>query len=182
VKAGLSMKSVLSGVPPSVSIKVAPRSPLGALLRTKTTAADRAGLATVGIDVDQMLTPAGLTLKGQTVDDIMVGGFPTNLPSKLARSLGGDTDTLGDDEDYQDAVDAAKPPKEVGQFGWFDLAGIADSVLGAIGATNPAASSIGPTVRNNLEPIPGVLAWSTRRSVQGEDVGVVEAVAPIRKD
>lgn len=181
-KAGLSVASTMSGDAPSVTIKVAPRSPLGALIRTQTTAADRAGLTSVGIDIDQVLTPAGLTLTGQTVDGIVVGGFPANLPSTLAKALGGDIDTLGKSTDYRDAVDAAKPPEDLGQYAWFDLAGVADSVLGAFGAGNPAASSIGPTVRNNLEPIPGVLAWSTRREVDGEDVGVVEAVAPIRAD
>ncbi|MCW2955285.1 MAG: hypothetical protein JWO69_154 [Thermoleophilia bacterium] len=168
----------------TVNMKVARRSPLGALItREAATPEARQALASLGIDVRQLFGP-GITIKAEEVDGLLITGFPTNAPSKVAPALRGDVDTLGDDDDYRATVDAAKPPKEVGAYGYVDLAGIVESLLNTIAASSPDSQDVSrviPTVRNNLADVPGILTWTAREEIDGEDVGVYELVLVIEE-
>ncbi|MCW2960690.1 MAG: hypothetical protein JWM90_1077 [Thermoleophilia bacterium] len=161
-----------------VNIKVTPGSPLAVLLARELTPEVTRSLLASGVNPRLLLGP-GITIKAELVDDIAVAGLPTAAPSKVAPALRGDVETLGEYEAYRDTVDAAKPPKDVGAYGYVDLSRIVESVLNGIGAQNPTVKRAIPTVKNNLADVPGILMWSAREEVDGEDVGVFELVMPI---
>ncbi|MCW2923029.1 MAG: hypothetical protein JWM98_433, partial [Thermoleophilia bacterium] len=140
-----------------------------------------AGMRAVGIDPSALLSPAGLTISAEEADDLLVAGFPPNAPSKVVPALNGDVDTLGDSDSYRSVVKAAKPPKEVGQYGYIDLGAYVEAIFTAISADSPQAARALPTVRNNLADVPGVLTWTTRETFDGHEVGVAETVVPILK-
>lgn len=175
--AGLAITSTDGGH--SATIEVVPTSPLGELL-AKLTPAQRAGLTGLGIDVKALLG-TGITIEAEVVDDLLVTGFPSSAPSKLAPALRGDVDTIGKSARYEAAVDAADPPEEVGAYGYVDVQGLVETIFGAVAKSTPQAKQLLPTVQNNLKDIPGVLTWTARDEVDGEQVGTFDLVVPITK-
>ena len=136
-------------------------------------------MSAFGIDVAALASRGGLTVSFDEVDGIRVAGLPDDAPSKVVPALEGDAETLADSETYQEVVDAAKPPKDVGVYGYIDLRGYVESILGVLAAQDPQVRRLLPTVRNNLEDAPGIVVWSSRQDVEGEQVGVGEYVLPI---
>jgi len=167
------------------TIKVAPKSPGGVTLTTalKDPAVNSAlGVyAMLGLDPRDLLSPTGVTVNAEKVDDFLVTGFPQNLPSEAVKSLAGDADTLADDDNYQATVKAAKPPQEVGAYGYVNLTAIVDAIFEAAGDSSAQAAQLSSTVRNNLSDIPGIMFWTTRSEVRGEQIGRFEFVIPIEK-
>lgn len=163
----------------SVTIRVTPGSPLARTIAREVDPEAAAALAAFGFDVRALLTPKGLTLTAEEVDGLQVAGFPQGAPSKVVPALKGDIDTLADSETYKDVVAAAKPPKDVGVYGFVDLKAYVEAILTGLGQTEPDVQRIIPTVRNNLADVPGIVSWSTREESDGEDVGVVEMAMPI---
>jgi hypothetical protein len=171
--------SVVPGPKGAIVVKVRPASPAGTALRQALDPEARQAFAALGIDAGALLSPKGLSLAPQQVDDLAVFGFPASAPSAVVPALEGDADVLGDDRDYIDAVDAAKPPKQVGTYGWFNLSDTIESALTALSKQQPEVARALPSVRNNLADVPGMVWWSGRTTVDGETVGVAEAVIPI---
>jgi len=175
--AGISIETDMKSA--TVTVRVVPTSPLGRELRASLDAETAAATAMLGIDPRALLTPAGLVLRGDQVDDLVVWGIPQGAPSQLAPSLKGDADVLADDPNYAEVVAALDPPDEVGAYAYIDLAGLVEGVVTAIGETDQDAQRIVPTVRNNLADIPGILQWSAREQVGDEQVGTYDVAIPI---
>lgn len=177
-KAGISIEAIEDGT--GVQVRVTPASPAGRELATalKDPAA-RVQFATLGIDPADLLRPAGLVLQADEVDDLLVYGFPQDAASPVTEALDGDADTLGDLDRYRDAVETAKAPKEVGTWGWVDIRGLVERTLDVIGPTVPAAAAFDAPARQNVKQLPGILTWTAREDVDGEDVGVAELALPI---
>ncbi len=167
----------------AVTLRVTAGSPLARLVREEFDPNGLAALAAVGFDLRQLLSPAGMTLAREDVDGLHVWGFPPDAPSKVVPALTGEAETLADDETYQEVITAAKPPKEVGTYGWVDLQSYVESTLAMLsadaGEDGMDIKRIIPTVRNNLADVPGIVTWSTREESDGEDVGVIEMAMPI---
>jgi hypothetical protein len=177
--AGLVVTTSADGL--SVTIRVTPGSPLARTLAESQDPATAAALAGLGLDLRPLLTPKGLTISAEQVDGLLVAGFPQAAPSKVVPALKGDAETLADSETYQDVVAAAKPPKQVGAYGFIDLKAYVEAILAGLGEAEPDVQRIIPTVRNNLADVPGIVTWSTREESDGEDVGVFELAMPILK-
>lgn len=177
--AGIILTTDPSGL--SVTIKVVPTSPLGRMLRAQLTPATSAQLRAGGLDIASLLSPKGITISSKEVDDLLVATFPQGAKSAVIPALEGDADTLDDDADYQKAIDAAEPPETVGSWGWVNIGGIVEASLAAAAKEQPEVGRFGATVRNNLSDVPGILSWTTRTKLDGEDVGVGEVVIPVLK-
>lgn len=162
-----------------VTVRVRPGSPLATALQTRFAGEARTALIAWGIAPEQLLTTGGITFTAQEVDGIRVSGLPDQAPSRVVAALEGEADTLGDAETYREVVDAVEPPKDVGVYGYVDLRAYVESLFGALAAEQPEMNRVLPTIRNNLADAPGVLAWTTREEVDGEQVGVGEYVLPI---
>lgn len=175
--AGLVVTTDAEGL--SVTVRVTPGSPLARTIAAEVDPQSAAALAAFGFDVRALLTPKGLTLTAEEVDGLLVAGFPQGAPSKVVPALEGDADTLDDAQTYQDVVKAAKPPKQVGSYGFVDLKSYVEAILAGVGQGQPDVQRIIPTVRNNLADVPGILTWSAREESDGEEVGVVEMSMPI---
>lgn len=160
-------------------VRVAPASPMGRALRGDLGADARAGLAMLGIDPAALLAPAGLRLAPERIGDLEVFGLPIDAPSAVAGVLETGDDPLAGSEDYRAAVDAASPPDDVGAWAWVDVAGLVEGALASAATESPDLRRALPTVRNNLADVPGALSWTTVEEVDGERVGVAEAVLPI---
>ena len=177
--AGIAVTTSADGL--DVTIRVTPGSPLARTIAAEVDPAAAAALAGFGFDVGALLTPKGLTISAEDVDGIYVAGFPQDAPSKVVPALEGDVETLADAQTYQDVVAAAKPPKQVGSYGFVDLKTYVETILAGLGAGEPDVQRIVPTVRNNLADVPGIVTWSAREESDGEQVGVVEMSMPILK-
>ncbi len=179
--AGIQVTTAADGR--SMTLRVASGSPIARLVQEEFDPNGLAALASVGFDLRQLLSPAGLTLTREEVDGLYVWGFPPDAPSKVVPALEGDAENLADDETYQEVIKAAKPPKEVGTYGWVNLQSYVESTLAALSADADGGGDdikrIIPTVRNNLADVPGIVTWSTREESDGEDVGVFEMAMPI---
>jgi hypothetical protein len=173
--------SVTPGAKGAIVVKIAPASPAGRAMRRALDPQELRTLAAIGIDARELLSPTGLSLTPQQVDGLSVFGIPTSAPSTVVPALKGKVDTLGDDRRYADVVAAAKPPKQVGAYGWYSLASTIEEVLESMSAEQPNVTRALPSVRNNLADMPGMLTWSARTTIDGEQVGVAEAVIPILK-
>lgn len=159
--------------------KVAPKSQAGAALRRALGSESGQATALLGVDPRALLTPKGLSLTPTQVADLSVFSLPATKRSPAAQALAGDIDTLADDRSYADVVTAASPPKQVGSYGWLNLSAMVEGVLTSLAADEPNVQRALPSVRNNLTDMPGVVWWSTRTEVDGEQVGVAQAVVPI---
>ncbi|MBC7460398.1 MAG: hypothetical protein H7287_03450, partial [Thermoleophilia bacterium] len=138
-------------------------------------------LKAAGFDPRQLLTPSGLTLSAKRVGDLVVTTFPPGATSTIAAAVQALANMLADDDGYTKTVDAIDPPDRVGVYSWIDLPGAVNNILTALSATSPSVKRLQPTVANNLDPVPGALAWTTRIKVDGEDLGVAEFALPIVK-
>lgn len=176
-KAGIEVSQSDDGL--SMTFRVLAGSPLARTLAAELDTEARQALAAIGFDVRQLLSPAGMTITAEQVDDITVAGFPPAAPSKVVPALKGDTDVLGEAQTYRDVVAAAKPPKQVGVYGFVDLKTLIEGMFTTLGAAQPDVQRIIPTVRNNLADVPGIVSWSTREEHDGEPVGVIEMSMPI---
>lgn len=161
-----------------VSIRVIAGSPLDAWLRrferSQTSRADTGALA-----LSLLRSPRGIEIKAEDVDGIRVLGFPQNAPSKVVPALRGDTETIGESSTYRDVIAAAKPPAQVGTYGWVDTREYFIAILSFVAGSEPDFASIIPTIRNNLAKTPGIIWWSSREQLDGEEVGVAEMAMPI---
>ncbi len=175
--AGLIVTRSADGL--SVTVRLRPGSPIRRTLATKLDPARAAWLAALGFDLRALLSPAGLTITTETVDDLLVAGFPQDAPSTVVPALEGDADTLADAETYRDVVAAARPPKRVGAYAFVNLTAYVDAILARVAAGNPDMQRMVPTIRNNLSDVPGIVTWSSRERVNGTDVGVYELALPI---
>jgi hypothetical protein len=178
-KAGLDVQ--VGGA--SATVRVLPASPLGAMLRQALAdpAATTVVRATYGIDLAQLLTPKGLRLTAEQVDDLDVLTLPVGATSRATGSLEGDADQLGADPDFRDAVEAAAPPKQTGSFGYVDVRSWAGSLIDLVAGTSPDAARAKPLVDNNLADLPGIVWWTAREGSGDDEVGVAELAIPIRE-
>jgi hypothetical protein len=160
-----------------VTIRVLPGSPLAAWLRDFERGA-KSRPDGAGFSLGTLLS-SGITLTYEEVDGIRVAGFPQDAPSKVVPALEGEIDTLADSPTYQQVVKAANPPKQVGAYGWVDVSAYVEAILGVVAASEPDVQRVIPMVRNNLADAPGIIWWSTREDVDGEQVGVAEMVMPV---
>lgn len=177
--AGVDVAVVEAGDARTMRVRIRPGSPLARAIAREFDAASRAELRAAGLNLDQLLSPKGVTLSVEEVDDLFVTGYPQSAPSEAAKALRGEVDTVGENDRYRSVVKAADPPKQVGSYGWVDLRSFVDSVFDAVAAGNPEALRVKPVVENNLTDVPGALSWTTRQEVGDEQVGVAEWVLPI---
>lgn len=174
-EAGLQVSRTDAG---GVRVKAAPNSPLARALRDMQKRV-APGDALANDATAQLLTPQGMLLQPATVDGVNVFGMPQDAPSAVVRALEGDVDRVGDLDAYERVVEAVDPPEAVGSWGWLHVAQLAEDLLGLAASESPEIARVIPTVRNNLDDVPGMLAWSTREDHDGEAIGVAEAVLPI---
>jgi hypothetical protein len=176
-KAGLIVTT--NGDHSTFTVRVRPGSPMATAMQTTASEDTNAVAQVYGIRPEQLLTPKGVTLDVDEADGIHVVGLPNDAPSKVVPALEGEADVLGDEDDYQRVVKAANPPKDVGVYGYINLKGYIESLFGTLAAEDQDMARVMPTIRNNLADAPGMVVWSGRDKVDGEEIGTWEYVVPI---
>lgn len=159
-------------------VKLLPDSPIDREF-TKLDAPSLATLQLLGVDLAKLRSSAGQRFASKDVDGLEVFTLPFDAPSNVVPALEGDDEQLADSETYETVVEAAIPPDRTGAYGYVDILGYVDGTLEALRAAEPQVSRAAPTVRNNLADMPGLVYWSAREEVDGEEVGTFQVVLPI---